>query len=186
MGRQTKLMAPNSQCGVEKKKEELPQEVTNHNWECNQEFHSRGEVEKSQTQFPWKVVEPYDGKPWVTWDVLGLKVKDDKYKLRWRNCADIDHAWTGLVVLKPGQKEPAHHHTTPMIYYILQGRPIATLNYVKNRTSKWQCVSIPSECPHDIINDTDEEVVIAWTYVSLKDKVNPSENYNWQWLENVF
>merc|ERR1711963_1375809 len=109
MGRQTKLIAPNSQCGVEKKKEELPQEVTNHNWECNQEFHSRGEVEKSQTQFPWKVVEPYDGKPWVTWDVLGLKVKDDKYKLRWRNCADIDQARTEGAGSSP-------HHSNDLLH----------------------------------------------------------------------
>ena len=78
-----------------------------------------------------------------------------------------------------------------------------SLNYTKNRCTKWQCVSIPSECPHDITNDTDEEVIIAWCYLSLTDKVmmtvkivthntnlciqvNPSKNYNWKWLENIF
>ena len=53
----------------------------------------------------------------------------------------------------------------------MQGKPIVSLNYIMNRTSKWQCVSIPSECPHSITNDTGEEVVIAWCYVSLKHKV---------------
>ena len=91
-----------------------------HNWGCNTEFHTAEEVENSQKMFDWKVVEPYDGKEWVSWEVLGMKVKDDKYKLEWRNCADVTHAWTGLVSLKPGQKEPLHSHTTPMIYYILQ------------------------------------------------------------------
>merc|ERR1712002_1155998 len=110
----------------------------------------------------------------------------DKHKLLWKNAADITHAWTGLVRLGPGQVEPMHHHTTPMIYYILQGRPIVNLNWINNRTKKWQCVSIPSECPHGITNDTVEEVVIAWTYVSLTDKVNPDTNYNWKFLEDPF
>jgi len=166
-------------------KDSLPQEETVHNWNCNQEFHSKGEVEKSRKEFGWKVVEPYDSKPWVTWDALGLKVKDDKHKLRWRNCADVSHAWTGLVSLLPGQVEPYHQHTTPMIYYILQGKPIVVLNDIKNRTSKWQCVTIPSECPHGILNDTNEEAVIAWTYLSIDSKPSPDKNYNWKFLENV-
>ena len=113
-------MAPNTKDCVEEKKEDLPQEVTLHNVDCNKEFHTRGEVKQSQAKFDWKVVEPYDGKRWVSWDVLGMKVKNDKHKLEWRNCADVTHAWTGLVSLKPGQHEPLHTHTTPMIYYILQ------------------------------------------------------------------
>ena len=96
---------------------------------------------------------------------------DEKHQLRWRNCTDITHAWTGLVILKPGQAEPLHKHTTPMFYYILQGQPIITLNGIKNRTKKWQCITIPSECPHAIDNDLEEDVIILWTYVSLTDKV---------------
>ena len=46
-----------------------------------------------------------------------------------------------------------------------------TLNGIKNRVSKWQCVTIPSNCPHAILNDGDVEVIILWTYVSLMDKV---------------
>ena len=47
-----------------------------------------------------------------------------------------------------------------------------TLNGIKNRCTKWQCVTIPSECPHAIDNDLNEEVVILWNYVSLTDKVS--------------
>merc|ERR1712123_293791 len=160
MGRIYKsVMAPKAEASGEDKKEDLPQEKTIHHVDCNKEFHSRGEVVKSQAKFDWKVVEPYDTK-WISWEVLGMKVKDDKHKLEWKNCADVTHAWTGLVSLKPGQHEPLHTHTTPMIYYILQGTPIVSLNYIMNRTS--------------ITNDTAEEVMIAWVYVSLKDKVNPS------------
>ena len=60
------------------------------------------------------------GKPWISWAALGLKVASQKHSLSWRNCTDITHAWTGLVILKPGQAEPLHKHTTPMFYYILQ------------------------------------------------------------------
>ena len=60
------------------------------------------------------------GKPWTSWASLGLKVADEKHEVEWRNCTDINHAWTGLVRLKPGQTEPMHRHTLPMFYYILQ------------------------------------------------------------------
>merc|ERR1711936_1103316 len=83
----------------------------------------------------------------------------------------------GLVILKPGQAEPLHKHTTPMFYYILQGKPIVTLNGIKNRCTKWQCVTIPSNCPHAIDNDLQEEVVILWNYVSLTDKVDHKQIY---------
>merc|ERR1712080_249801 len=168
----------------EMRRTNVPMKDPEHTWDCNTEFHCRKEVEKSQTAFPWKVVDPYNGKPWITWEVLGLKVKNDKHKLLWKNGTDMSHAWTGLVRLQPGQVEPLHTHTTPMFYWILQGTPIVNLNYIKNRTSKWQCVTIPSECPHGIINDTNEEVVINWTYVSLTDKVSPDKNYNWKFLED--
>ena len=98
-------------------------------------------------------------------------MREDKHKLTWRNCCDLSHAWTGLVKLTTGQREPYHKHTTPMFYYILQGQPIITLNGIKNRTKKWQCITIPSECPHAIDNDLEEDVIILWTYVSLTDKV---------------
>merc|ERR1711872_677117 len=182
-GMETKLQGAEQGDGV---KEEFPQEEMVHNQECNKEFHTKDEVERSQAEFPWKVVEPYDGKDWISWEVFGLTVKQERHKQKWRNCADMSHAWTGLVSLKPGQAEPWHCHTTPEILYVVQGNPIIGVNYILNRCTKWQCVSIPSECPHSIDNDTEEEVVIVWIYISDKDKVNPNTNYNWKWLEDVF
>merc|ERR1719422_192192 len=82
--------------------------------------------------------------------------------------------------------EPDHKHTPPMFYYILQGQPLVTLDGIKNRTKKWQCVNIPSLCPHAIHNDTNEEVVVLWNYVSLTDKIHPDKNFNWVWLGNGF
>merc|ERR1719151_576695 len=93
---------------------------------------------------------------------------------------------TPIVRLLPGQIELMHTHTTPMIYYILQGTPIVNLNWIKNRTSKWQCITIPSLCPHGITNDTNEEVVIAWIYLSLDATPAPDKNYNWKFLEDPF
>ena len=37
------------------------EEGEEHYWPCSDEFHSRGEVERSREKFDWKVVEPYDG-----------------------------------------------------------------------------------------------------------------------------
>jgi len=173
---------------AEKKEEEksLPQMVPKHHFDCNKEWYARKEVEKSQEEFPWKVTDCYNGEPWISWEVLGLEVKDERYKLKWKNSCDMSHSWNGIVRLLPGQIELMHTHTTPMIYYILQGTPIVNLNWIKNRTSKWQCITIPSECPHGITNDTNEEVVIAWIYLSLDDTPAPDKNYNWKFLEDPF
>lgn len=166
--------------------DERIQEVVCHEPDCNAGLHDDEAVKASQAEYDWRVVEPYDGRPWMSWEMLGYDLKNERHKAEWTYCADLSHAFTGLVRLKPGQRQPTHTHTTPEVYYILQGKPIVTLNNISNRTSPWQCVSIPSECPHSVTNDTEEEVVIAWIYVSLKDKVNPNENYNWTWLEELF
>ena len=76
-----------------------------------------------------------------------------------------------LVVLRPGQSEPLHKHRTPEWLYVVQGAPVITLHTIKNRVTRWQCVSIPSECPHAIDNDGQEDVVIIWNYISHTDKV---------------
>ena len=44
---------------AEKKEEEkksLPQMVPKHHFDCNKEWYARKEVEKSQEEFPWKVI----------------------------------------------------------------------------------------------------------------------------------
>ena len=48
----------------EDKEEQEPQEQEKkeHCWTCTDEFHCRGEVERSRENFDWEVVEPYDGK----------------------------------------------------------------------------------------------------------------------------
>ena len=57
------------------------------------------------------------------------------------------------------------------MYLFLSGSPVVILDGIRNRTKPWQCVTIPSECPHGIDNDTEEEVVIAWIYCTLNEKV---------------
>ena len=57
----------------ESKEEDKPQEQEKkeHCWTCTDEFHSRGEVERSRGNFDWKVVEPFDGNLhiWKDYDV---------------------------------------------------------------------------------------------------------------------
>ncbi|XP_023321888.1 uncharacterized protein LOC111696509 [Eurytemora carolleeae] len=60
-----------------------------HHMPASIEFHTTQEVQDSQKDFPWRVVEPFDGKDWVSWDSLGLEVPDEKNDIRWRHCADI-------------------------------------------------------------------------------------------------
>merc|ERR1719369_147962 len=163
-------------------------EVQVHYFPCNSEFHSEQEVVDSQKKFDWKVVEPFDGKKWTSWRSFGLKVSNPKYDVEWRDCTPLSLAWAGLVRLRPGQVEPLHTHTTPMFYFILQGTPIITLNNIKNRTSKWQCVNIPSLCPHKVYNDSkDEDAIFVFNYLPLEEsaKPRPDRNFNWKFAEDV-
>ena len=64
--KETETVLP--QCGggqvvdmLSKEEERLEEEKEEHYWPCSDEFHSRGEVERSREKFDWKVVEPYDG-----------------------------------------------------------------------------------------------------------------------------
>merc|ERR1719222_679355 len=126
--------------------ETLPEGNENpaHHTPCNEPFHHTKEVEKSQQEFNWKVVDPFADGKWVSWSSIGESVPHPKYEIKWTTCADLSHAWTGIMFFTPGQIEPLHRHSAPMIYYILKGQPIVTLNGIKNRTSTWHCVSIPS------------------------------------------
>ena len=95
-----------------------------HDKRCNMEFHSEREVDASRSRFNWKVVEACDGaaaEEWVSWEDLNTEVKEERHKATWRYCTDMEHAWTGLLSLKPGQSWPYHKHTTPEFYYVMKG-----------------------------------------------------------------
>jgi len=161
-------------------------DVTEHDTKCNAEFGLKeGEVESSQAQFNWRVVDLFDNnKKWLSWDTMCQPPKEEeKDGVEWLYGARLDHAFTGILRIKGGNSQPCHRHKLPEIYYILQGSPVVTLAGIPNRVRKWQCVSIPSYCPHTITNDGEEEAIIAWCYLSPEDKVNPHENYDWKWLQ---
>ena len=63
----------------------------------------------------------------MSWEDLGLVVASARHLVSWRYCCDLEHAWTGLVRLGPGQAMPAHQHTTPELYYILQVRSVLSV-----------------------------------------------------------
>ena len=75
----------------------------------------------------------------MSWEDLGLVVASARHRVSWRYCCDLEHAWTGLVRLGPGQAMPAHQHTTPELYYILQVRaasqPIYTIYTIPGRAN---------------------------------------------------
>ena len=100
--------------------DEKIREVTGHELACNEGLHDQSDVKKSQTEFDWRVVEPFDKKEWVSWEMIGYDLKDERHKIEWTYCSDLSHAFTGLFRLKPGQHWPLHTHTHPEIYYILQ------------------------------------------------------------------
>lgn len=89
------------------------------------------------------------------------------YKLAWQHIINLGHDFGPRVDGSSQTTTSSINSPTPT-----QGKPIVTLNGIKNRCTKWQCVTIPSECPHAIDNDLNEEVVILWNYVSLTDKVS--------------
>jgi len=160
-----------------------------HHTPCSEQFHTLDQVRNSQKEYNWKIVDPFSATAkWESWKSIGLEVPDKKYEISWTECADQNHALTGIMRHGPGQVEPLHHHSAPMIYYILQGEPIITLNGIKNRASTWQCVSIPAFCPHRCYNDTKDDVVIAWTYLTnvASARPKPGKGMAWKFLEPGF
>lgn len=164
-----------------RKDPELP-----HDYRCNQEWHKRADIDKRspwvQLESRWALWWGFEHKEWISWD-LGLKVKDDKHKLTWRNCCDLSHAWLAGD-LTPGQAEPYHRHTTPATLP-LQGHPISPS--MASRTGpRSGSASIPGECPHAYWQwqwwwgcDHSQITCPLW------QGQTPDVEQHWTWLEDI-
>lgn len=151
---------------------------------CNKGIHHQHEIEKSQSQFDWKVCDLEDDNDWSKWHDFGLDVQYDFMDIDWKNLCDMEFSWTGICKMKPGSYLPLHIHDPPETYYILKGEPTVVLNGIWNRCRPIQCVTIPPRCPHKIFNDTDAEVIFIYTYLPLND-ICTKDQLNWVFLEDT-
>eukprot|EP00088_Acartia_fossae_P023621 TRINITY_DN24635_c0_g1_i1.p1 TRINITY_DN24635_c0_g1~~TRINITY_DN24635_c0_g1_i1.p1 ORF type:complete len:149 (-),score=29.61 TRINITY_DN24635_c0_g1_i1:56-502(-) len=140
----------------------------------------------SPMSIPWSIVNGNDEDGWLSWESLGKQLKDKKYNIEWKRCSDMRIGWSGLVKFKPGQELPLHIHNPPEIYYILKGSPILKLGDEKIRSKPMDCVTIPSNCPHGLVNDTDQEVLLLYSYQEVGGNTSlPGPNYGWKFLEPI-
>merc|ERR1712107_351841 len=134
----------------------------------------------------WSLVDGGEADGWISWESLGQNVKDPKHLIEWKRCSDMHIGWSGLVRFSPGQELPLHKHDPPEIYYILKGHPLLILGGDEVRGHPLACISIPSLCPHKLINDTDKEVLVMYVYMEVGgNSVKPGQNHNWTFLEEV-
>jgi len=134
----------------------------------------------------WQIVDGLASEGWISWESLSQNVKDSRFLIEWKRCSDMDIAWSGLVRFAPGKRLPLHTHDPPEIYYIIQGCPIVELDGERTRVKPLSCVTIPSLCPHRVINDTDEVVVIMYVYMPVEgNPIQPGRGHNWTFLEEV-
>jgi len=136
--------------------------------------------------YGWSVISGDDKEGWISWESIGQKIKDKKYDIKWKRCSDMKIGWTGLVRFAPGQELPLHKHKPPEIYYILKGNPIIKLGLNAVRTKVLDCITIPSNCPHGVVNDTDQEVLLMYTYQEIGGNNSlPGPDYQWKFLEDI-
>ena len=61
--------------------DEKIKEVTGHELACNEGLHDEADVKKSQPEFDCRVVDPYDKNEWMSWEMIGCALIDERHKI---------------------------------------------------------------------------------------------------------
>jgi mannose-6-phosphate isomerase-like protein (cupin superfamily) len=67
--------------------------------------------------------------------------------------SSAEYLTTSVVEIKPGGKQRIHSHVPEQIYYILEGSGKMTVADETEKVVPEDCVFIPSNAPHGLIND---------------------------------
>ena len=93
---------------------------------------------------------------------------DTSFKFSWNPMQPFKKTWNNvyklLIYTRSPFKNPLKQTSCYPLQLFLDETISVWLAGVPNRVRKWQCVSIPSYCPHTITNTGEEEVIIAWCY----------------------
>merc|ERR1712142_537918 len=133
----------------------------------------------------WNIVDGSQDEGWMSWESLGLKIKNPLHNVSWKRCTDMEFAWSGLMRLEPGHKLVLHRHAPAEVYYVLQGKPWVRVGDTEQQLHPLQCVSIPSFCPHGVTNRGEETVIICYTYLPRHNTIRPGPAHQWSFLEDV-
>ncbi len=69
---------------------------------------------------------------------------------------DAVHLTTTLVEVRPGGMQRMHHHDNEQCYFILEGQGIMTVEDEVARVKPGDCIFIPTNTPHGLVNDGEE------------------------------
>lgn len=92
------------------------------------------------------------------------------------NCG-AKHVTTTLVEMEPGGKQTVHSHETEQVYTILKGHGEMVVAGETRRVCAGDCVFIPSNDPHGLLNTGDEVL----TYISAGSPVFGAEKEQELW-----
>lgn len=66
---------------------------------------------------------------------------------------------TTLVEMNPGGMQHIHNHENEQCYFILKGGGIMTVGSEEERVNEGDCIFIPSDEPHGLVNDGKDALV---------------------------
>ena len=66
---------------------------------------------------------------------------------------------TSLVEMNPGGEQHIHNHENEQCYFIIEGRGIMTVGDDEKRVNKGDCIFIPSDEPHGLVNDGGKSLI---------------------------
>ncbi len=70
----------------------------------------------------------------------------------------------GYVIIPPGARVPEHRHAQEEVYLILSGAGTMTVGKETRKVRGVCAVYMPSNVPHALVNDGEEEMVMVFTY----------------------
>ncbi|WDQ15929.1 cupin domain-containing protein [Rhodopirellula sp. P2] len=70
----------------------------------------------------------------------------------------------GHSTLFPKGSIPEHAHVNEEVYVVLSGRGEMRVGDEVKKVSATTAIYIPSNVPHSLINDSEEELVVMWMY----------------------
>jgi mannose-6-phosphate isomerase-like protein (cupin superfamily) len=77
------------------------------------------------------------------------------YLLASPRTSDSVHLTTTFVVIEPGGYQRVHSHVPEQVYFILEGTGRMTVRDETERVGPGDCVFVPTDSPHGLVNDGD-------------------------------
>jgi mannose-6-phosphate isomerase-like protein (cupin superfamily) len=109
-----------------------------------------------------------DEREWETWPP---EQADERGTIFWKTLLSSEQTpsealTVGVAKLPPGGELKPHRHSQPEVYFVLEGRGVATINEVERPVGRHDTVFFPGDAVHSIRTDGAEELQLAFVFAA--------------------